>query len=186
MPQTLLARESAEYVEILSEVFAEIVRKSTIPSESTASADVTQSLVQCLQYVYLHGLSPVGKIASGLDVSIPAASQLVDRLVQKSLVSRQHSDKDRRLARVELTDKGRRIVLENRDARLKWLRDILMRMPENNRKALVDSVECFIQAALETTGNFGEACVRCGIDHLAFCVVNKSCKEATGKSMQEY
>jgi DNA-binding MarR family transcriptional regulator len=186
MAQTLVPRESAEYFEILSEIFADFVHKSAPAHESNGSGDITPSLVQCLQYIYQHGPSSIRRIASGLSVSLPAASQLVDRLVQKELVTREHSLEDRRLAKVDLTKAGRQIVLGTRKARSEWLHDILDKMPEENKKALVKGLEEFVEVALESTGHFEEACAHCGIDHLAFCIVSKVRAATTGKPMEEF
>jgi DNA-binding MarR family transcriptional regulator len=184
--QTILARESAEYLEILADIFAEIVRRGTTAREVHKDSEITPALVQCLQYIYLHGPSPIRKIASGLSITIPAVSQLVDRLVRKNLVTREHCMEDRRLASVELTAEGRVIVEEVRSARTAWLRDILCKMPEDKRSELVESLEEFIRLSLEAGGNIDDACVRCGIDHLAFCVVNKARMNATGEQIKEY
>jgi DNA-binding MarR family transcriptional regulator len=186
MSQTLLPRESVEYLEILSEVFADIVRRATSGREAGGSGEVTHSLAQCLQYVYLHGPSSIRKVAAGLSITVPAASQLVDRLVQKNLVTREHSQEDRRLARVELTEEGRASVMQTRSARFGWLGEILDKLDEDRREALVDSLEEFIRAALESTGQFDEACARCGIDHLAFCVVSTSRTAATGSPIEKF
>ena len=181
----MVPRNSVEYLEILSSVFAELVRKEAV-HEVRSADDVTPSLVQCLQYIYLHGPSSIRRIAAGLSITVPAASQLVDRLVQKNLVTREHRPEDRRFAKVDLTDSGRTLVGEARAARMAWLREIAAKMPEDRRAALVNSLEEFIRAALEARGNVDEACVRCGIDHLAFCVVNKVRMSAAGEPVVEF
>lgn len=183
--QSTLSRESVEYLEILTDVFAELVTK-VAEEDNKCNGDVTPSLAQCMQYLYLHGVSPIRRIAAGLSITLPAASQLVDRLVQKDLVTREHNHDDRRLASVELTEEGRSWIVAARTARMDWLRRILVRMPEDRRDALVDSLEEFIRLALEVTGHVDEACVRCGIDHLAFCVVNRAHLSATGEQMDGF
>lgn len=186
MSQTTVPRESTEYLEILSDVFAELIRKAATTYETHGPGEITPSLAQCLQYIYLHGPSPIRKIAAGLSVSDPAASQLVDRLVQRNLVTREHSKEDRRLARISLTDEGLTLVEEARAARIQWLREILDKMPAERRSNLVDTLEEFIKLALEARGQVDEACVRCGIDHLAFCVVSRVHAQATGEPLEDY
>lgn len=184
MSETALHRQSAEYFEILSEVFAGLVARSQASREGCG--DITPSLVQCLQFIYLHGPSTIRKIASGMSITVPAASQLVERLVQKNLVTREHSTEDRRRARVELTEHGRLAIIEARSARIKWLDDLLVKLPDEKREALVDSLEEFIRIALESSSNSEDACARCGIDHLAFCVVNTARVASTGEQIKDY
>jgi DNA-binding MarR family transcriptional regulator len=182
MNQTTLARDSIEYLEILADVFAELVQKH----EFQASDDITPSLLQCLQFIYLHGPTSIRKIAAGLSVTVPAASQLVDRLVVKELVTREHSKKDRRCANVGLTDEGKVMILNARSLRSKWIKAIVERMTEDHREVLVNSMEEFIRLALETHGCIDDACIRCGIDHLAFCVVSKARVSITGEQLENY
>ncbi|MBI2844359.1 MAG: MarR family transcriptional regulator [Armatimonadetes bacterium] len=182
---TTLPRDSVEYLEILSDVFAEIVRRTAAREDHTAG-EITPALVQCLQYIYLHGPSSIRKIGEGLSVTFPAASQLVNRLVQKNLVTREHSARDRRLARVDLTQEGRSVVSEARKARAEWLQTVLDNMSARERASLVDSLEEFIRAALDTSGRVDEACARCGIDHLAFCVVNRVHENRTGEQIDKF
>lgn len=186
MSETLISRESVEYLEILSDVFVELIRKASVGYEANSGDDITQSLVQCLQFIYLHGPSSIRKIATGLAITVPAVSQLVDRLVQKNLVIREHSEIDRRYARVSLTNEGSEVVRGARASRTTWLKAIMEKLPAEKRELLVDSLETFIETALETSGMVQEACVRCGIDHLAFCVVNKAHVATTGEPLGEY
>ena len=51
-------------------------------------------------------------IASGLSLTRSAVSKLMDRLIQKELVSREFSGTDRRYQTVKLTTLGKRLVPE--------------------------------------------------------------------------
>ncbi|MEN6519793.1 MAG: MarR family transcriptional regulator [Armatimonadota bacterium] len=186
MNKNTLSKNSVEYLEILSAIFAELVRKAASAREPEASEDITPSLIQCLQHIYLHGPSSIRKIATGLSITFSAASQLVERLVRKGLATREESKKDRRFASVNLTDEGRSVVMEARAARSRWLRDIFDKIPDDRRETLVDNLEEFILLALETRESIEEACVMCGIDHLAFCVVNRASISKTGEPLGEY
>jgi DNA-binding MarR family transcriptional regulator len=188
--QNVLERQSTEYIEILAEVFAEIVQKGAQANHGREKAgsdvDVTPSLVLCLQYLYLHGEASVRKIARGLGVSLPAASQLVERCVKKGMAVRAENESDRRLATVYLTDKGRELVSDLRNRKSEWFSTLLESMSDEKRAALVDSLEEFIKLALmKNEGSIEGACVRCGIDHLAFCVVNRAHVAATGEPVED-
>src|SRR5512140_1993868 len=101
MAPDTVQRDSSDYLELLAEVFAEIVQRGMESRYigKTSDPEVTPALMQCLQYIYLHGPCSIGRIAEGLSVSVPASSQLVDRLAHRNLVSRQESDEDRRTTR---------------------------------------------------------------------------------------
>ena len=174
MERAGLARDSSQYAEVIAEVFVETVGKSAREAMSCEHGheEITPSLMECLQYVYLHGASPVRKIAWGLEVSLSAASQLVDRLVKKCLVTRRENESDRRLTEVELTSAGTQVVKQMRKRRSEWFALIVQSMPRSKRQAFTEGVEGFLKVALANEENIDRACVRCG-EHAPFCVVNK-------------
>jgi DNA-binding MarR family transcriptional regulator len=185
MAETLLPKDSPEYAKILSEVFAEVIRRSPLGS-SASDEEITPSLLQALEYVYLHGPSPVRKIAEGLSISVSAASQLVDRLVRKGLTTRGEMANDRRQAAVDLTEHGRSLICEARQEKTDWIESILTGMSVEQRQALVASLEDFIRLALSSEDDIESACVRCGIEHLAFCILNRAHVAATGEQIRDY
>ena len=174
MERGQVSRDSNEYVEMVAEVFMETIRKSAGKlARPDPKGEITQALMDCLQHVYLRGASPIREIASGLEVSVSAASQLVERLVKKQLVTRSENEEDRRLTRVELTEVGRDAVREMRRRKSEWFDSILEAMPHTQRKALREGLESFLALALANENDADRACVRCGMEHVQFCVVNK-------------
>jgi DNA-binding MarR family transcriptional regulator len=169
------ARDSTEYAEIVAEVFVETVRKAASKAMccEIGGDGITPSQMECLQHVYLHGASPITDIARGLEVTLSAASQLIGRLVGKRLVNRRRSEADRRLIQIELTPSGSRAVREMRERRSAWFESMLGRMPASKREVFLDGLESFIQVALAGEEKLDRACVRCGMEHAAFCVVSK-------------
>lgn len=169
-----VSRDSAEYTEIIADVFVETVNKwARKAMYDEQDPEITPALMECLQYVYLHGASPVGEIASGLEITTSAASQLVDRLVKKGLATRRENESDRRLMSVELTPGGKEAVGRMRRRKSEWFEAILGAMPEGEQEAFRDGVEGFLRVALAGEDNIDRACVRCGMEHVSFCVVNR-------------
>jgi len=184
MSATVMPKDSAEYAEVVCGVFAQVVRRYALAPETESK--ITPSLLQALEYVYLHGRSPIRKIAAGLSISLSAASQLVDRLVRRGLAVRRPAESDRRLASVELTDAGTELVSRTRVQRTRWMEGILASMSPERRQALVESLEEFIRTALSAESDIEAACARCGIDHLAFCVINQAHLAATGRHIEDF
>jgi len=177
-----VARDSAEYAEIIAEVFVETVVKATNSAMYCEydQEEITPSLMHCLHYLYLHGPDSVRDIAAGLEISLSAASQLVDRLVKKGLVTRKENEDDRRLTSVELASAGSVLVEQMRERRSKWFESIIDQMPEAKRCALLDGLEGFLKVSLAHEVNIDRACVKCGMVHVPFCVVNKVKNERAG------
>ncbi|MDO8585649.1 MAG: MarR family transcriptional regulator [Armatimonadota bacterium] len=188
MPTDTVERNSTDYLELLAEVFAEIVQRGVDSKyvAGTSEGEVTPALMQCLQYIYLHGPCSIRRIAEGLSVSLPASSQLVERLAQRNLVTRHESEDDRRLTRVDLTEAGREIASRARSERDRWFLRLCDKLTDEKRTALVDSLEEFIFLAISNEQDIEKACVKCGIDHLAFCVLNRAHEAATGTPLEKY
>jgi len=175
MRQDRIARDSSEYAEIIAEVFVETVRNAEWAAmlSKDEHEDITPALMECLNYLYLHGASPVGSVASGLGVTLSAASQLVDRLVKKSLAGRRENESDRRLTLVELSQDGMEIAQRMRHRRSAWFASVVDSLPASSRMQLIEGLESFLKVALAQDGDAGRVCDRCGMEHVPFCVVNK-------------
>ncbi len=53
---------------------------------------------------------PMHEIAQQLDITRPAATGLINRLINQQLVAREHDMHDRRIVRVSITAKGRKML----------------------------------------------------------------------------
>lgn len=174
MEHSRSSRDSAEYAEMVAEVFIETVAKSAEKVMCCENdPDITPALMECLQYIFLHGPSPIRKIADGLEISLSAASQLVERLVKKNLVTRRENEQDRRLTEVQLTESGQDAVQQMRGKKSEWFDSILNAMSKEDRLAFRDGLEGFLKVALANVDNVDRACVRCGMEHASYCVVDK-------------
>ena len=168
-------KDSREYAELLANAFVEAVRKATSAAMCCEheGEEITPSLMQCMEYVYLRGASGMREIASGLGISLSAVSQLVDRLVRKGLMTRQENELDRRLARVGLTESGNVLVSRMRRRRSGWFESIVSAMPETERRAFVQGMESFLRVALAGKGDVERTCARCGMEHMPHCIINE-------------
>jgi DNA-binding MarR family transcriptional regulator len=74
------------------------------------------SMAQCKTLLELGGLGEasearqVSELAETLGVSVPAMSRAVDGLVKKRLATRVEAPEDRRVRRVEITERGKKLV----------------------------------------------------------------------------
>lgn len=74
---------------------------------------LTGPQVKALIFLYNNGERSMTELATGLAVSLPSASELVDRLIDRGLVERQTDAADRRRVLIQLTEPaiayGRRV-----------------------------------------------------------------------------
>ena len=90
------------------------------------------------------GRSNVSDLAEGLGITIAAASQMLERLVQQNLVLRSEDPQDRRVKQFVLTDKGRRIIQESVEARQGWLEDFVSVLSEREKEQIAAAVKIMI------------------------------------------
>ncbi len=76
----------------------------------TREAGISAPQMQTLMRLHYRGECNVSDVGSHLDISNPAASQLIQRLVADGLVARQATQNDRRTKTLTLTAKGQALV----------------------------------------------------------------------------
>lgn len=108
------------------------------------------SMAQCKTLLLLcqQGALTIGAVADGLGVGRPAASNLVDRLVQHGLAARADDTADRRRTVATLTPAGQELVARLQQIRFAVLRQYLDRLSDPDLSALVQGIEALANAVL--------------------------------------
>lgn len=86
-------------------------------------------------------------IASKLEVSGAAASQMVDRLEEQGLLDRALHPTDRRVRLVRLTDQGRALVERGVEARLSWIKDLAGSLTPEEQEQVGAALAVLVRAA---------------------------------------
>jgi DNA-binding MarR family transcriptional regulator len=79
----------------------------------------------------------LSELATAERVSQPSMTALIARLERRGLVSRHPEPDDGRVVNVAITDAGRRVLAERRQARAAVLAEMLDRLPTSQRDALL-------------------------------------------------
>jgi DNA-binding MarR family transcriptional regulator len=78
----------------------------------------------------------VSDIGHHMEISSPAASQLLDKLVEAGYVSREENNEDRRIKNIKITHKGRELVEEIKNEHQQKLNEMIKAVPEKDRENL--------------------------------------------------
>jgi DNA-binding MarR family transcriptional regulator len=101
------------------------------------------------QIIVLHALRRAEDTISGLSarlhMSLPATSQLVDRLVEADLVDRTEHSSDRRVRRVTIRPSGLRFLEQLSDLRRKEIDLAMKRLSEGTRAKLAAAVAAAVK-----------------------------------------
>src|ERR1035437_1989586 len=87
--------------------------------------ELTFGQMRLLFLLSKHGPSPVSRVAEWMNVGMPAASGVLDRVEKHGLVTRQHRLDDRRVVECALTDAGHQLIEEIAGMRRVVLRQTL-------------------------------------------------------------
>jgi DNA-binding MarR family transcriptional regulator len=97
--------------------------------------------------LYYHSAGAVSDIGAMLGVTNAAASQMVDRLVQLELIERKEDRSDRRVKKVELTEKGRLLIQKTMDVRRRWMEDLTSRLTLAQQDEIISALTLLTEAA---------------------------------------
>lgn len=118
-----------------------------------AENNLSRSQMGALMHLHFQEQCPVSNIGTELGITTPAASQLVDRLVQTELLERVEDPDDRRVKNVNLSDAGRQLMYEAFEARLDWMKELAKVLSEQEQENVIQTLNVLIQAARQIEGN---------------------------------
>lgn len=99
--------------------------------------DLTIAQLKAMFTLATHGPMTVGQAAAALGIGNPAASILIDRLVQVGLVDRTEDTVDRRRVIICLSPQGEELVTQLRQGQRERLRDSLAQMVDEDLGSLL-------------------------------------------------
>jgi len=114
--------------------------------------------IKATAFLALHGRRTVGEIAAGVGVSLPTASELVDRLHEIGFVERGPNPADRRQVLVWLTPEAQTFKREMHALRRGQVLAALHRLPPEERPVFVRSLEALVEALRQHPANLPAAC----------------------------
>lgn len=119
------------------------------PNPAWMDLDLTMPQFKVLLILHTNETLTMTSISTRLQVSVPTASGLVDRLVRQLLVEREEDRHDRRVVRVRLTAQGRAVFSRLFQANSEILRMIASRLSVEDQKALKRGLLALIRASRE-------------------------------------
>ena len=101
---------------------------------------LSPALGAALATISRDGPITLGQLAAAEQVAAPTITRLVDKLVERGLVTRHVDPDDRRVTRVRATTGGKRQLESIRTRRTAWLASQLTDLPVDDVRALADAV----------------------------------------------
>ena len=114
-------------------------------SNYLSEGKITLPQFWALERLSRHGNCPMNELARFLNVSKPAATGLIDRLISQQLVRREGDARDRRIIRIQITAKGMRIVENVLDQKRRMILAVFGRIPLKDRTQYLSTLERVVQ-----------------------------------------
>ena len=109
--------------------------------------DLTIAQLKVLVFLLAEGKARMGALASALGVSMPTATSVMDRLVERGLVVREADPGDRRLVVCRLSQAGRDITEQLWRLKQERLRSMLKRMTVPQLRLVAQAMEAILEMA---------------------------------------
>lgn len=127
-----------------------ILHKKVInPDETMKNFSMPPSHFKVILYLKRKGTSSVSDIGKSLTISRPNMTPIIDKLISDGMVHRYNDTNDRRIIRVELTDKAHEFVKEQEDTMKKILTNKISTLNPNDLESLKYNVEEIINILMK-------------------------------------
>ena len=161
-------------LERLMDLFSRLINMTTLETlRYLREYHLTVSQLRGLRFLKQHEDCLVGDLANGLAVSYPAASKLINRLIDRGLSQRRDDEADRRNIRLRVTLKGGEVLETIEEKRQREIAQIFLRLEEEEQRFLTQGLKRFLEAALSDEAIIDKVCLHCGTEHFDDFLINK-------------
>ncbi|WP_434302965.1 MarR family winged helix-turn-helix transcriptional regulator [Clostridium botulinum] len=126
--------------EDLYDLLLNLQKKLFNPDELKKKYPIPPSHVKVIVYLKHNGNCSISKIAKDLLISKPNMTPIIDKLICENMVTRYTDQKDRRVIRVELTEKGAIFIKDLEKLIKTLLTEKISNLPDDDLKYLSDHI----------------------------------------------
>ena len=119
----------------------------TVP-KNLLTLDITMPQTKIMLILYVHGPRRMSDIAFELDVTLPTATSLIERLVEKNYVLRETQPDDRRVVLCRLSEAGQKAIGSIWQSARNRSKELLEAMDVSKLELFADALQAMREAAL--------------------------------------
>ncbi len=138
-PEKLSAREVAEHLHSGAIRLLRRLRKTD------DEAGLTGPQSSALSVLVFGGAMPLGKLAAAEQVQAPTMSRLIKEMEGLQLVTRRKDRDDARSVQVDVTKKGRHLLIQARNRRLGRLEAVIAKSTPERQRVLADAARILLE-----------------------------------------
>jgi DNA-binding MarR family transcriptional regulator len=115
----------------------------TVPRE-ILDLDLTTPQLKVVLLLFLNGTTHMSALASGLGVSLATTTGVVDRLVERSMITREELKEDRRLVLCRLSEQGHALVNRMWTSARSRVRELLEAVPASKLVLIEEALQSLV------------------------------------------
>ncbi|MSP12867.1 MAG: MarR family transcriptional regulator [Chloroflexi bacterium] len=123
------------------EVVPTVMRAIRTEMRSRRNPDLSVPQFRTLGFLNRHEGASLSDVAEHIGMTLPSMSKLVDGLVSNCLATRQVDARDRRRVTLTLTEEGKIVLKEAREATQTRLAETLGALPARERALIIEAME---------------------------------------------
>ena len=151
-----LARYICDTGKIVHDRINKIQSQKFAAIDNDAVTELSMSQLNAIKILWQSGELTMNELAEQLAVSPPSASAMVDRLVEKGVINREHSTKDRRKVVVRISPEAEKIAEEIKSNILQFFVGLVDKIGEETAQQWCD-VLTRVKSALSEEPEAGNA-----------------------------
>lgn len=117
--------------------------------EILTNFEITPPQFQALQYLITEENITIGELSNKMYLACSTITDLVDRMEKNGLVKRVRDNKDRRVVRIIVLEKGHEIINEVLHARRQYLGNVLQDLSNEEKDNILKSIEMVYSRTVE-------------------------------------
>jgi len=133
--------ELQQFIQRYQQAFQRIYRNINDMMNEHVHANITTDQFTVLQYIAQNNKVTSTEIAREMGVGKSAITALVNRLVQRNMITRERNEQDRRIVYLRMTDEGLYAVQQTKQAIHRYLEDKLSHFPIEDIEKFLLSIE---------------------------------------------
>ncbi len=115
--------------------------------EAWMDLSLTIGQLKSLLFIDFEGSTNFRKLATALGVTPPSVTGIVDRLVERELVTRKEDPEDRRVLLLKTTEKGKALLAKLRASRISRMSDMLAQLSLEELSALAGGLNALVRGS---------------------------------------
>ncbi len=127
--------------ELLIEIFNDIlvIEERAIKEEPLNDISITE--IHTIEAVGMYESRTMSEVAKDLDITVGTLTTAINNLVRKGYVSRERDDKDRRVVKIKLTQKGKLAYRIHEKFHLDMIKHTIEGLSEDEEVVLAESLK---------------------------------------------